>query len=610
MGAVSAVPVWKSLALASLIVVSSCSGGGGGDGAPSPTTGGSPPPPPAPLPPPPPPPPPPASDAHIFATEAATSRFLNQSTFGATPDDIASLTGTSASDWLTAQFNQSPSLNLEYTLAVLADPANDNGDGGFLYAYLQAPTYSFWINAIEGDDQLRQRMAFALSQILVVSHSEGNNIFGNPEMMAYYQDILVTNAFGNYRDLLGDVTYSPAMAEYLTYLENQKGDSATGRMPDENYAREIMQLFTIGLFELNRDGSLRTDAGGNPIPTYDNEDVQGLARVFTGLHIANHRWGYGLYMAPRDQLHAPLGIYPEHHSELEKTFLGTTIPAGTDAATSIDLALDTLFEHDNLPPFLARQLIQRFVTSDPEPAYIERVAIAFETGSYTLPNGESIGTGQRGDLQATISAVLMDDAARSEAARSAVDFGKIREPVIRFVHWARAFDVGTVTPQHTFALWNTGRPEALGQAPYKSASVFNFYRPGYIAPGTETGAAGMTVPELQIVNAGTVTSYANFMAYFIFNYANRYASEPEASSFYTDYTGQRDLALDPAALVDELDILLANGALAPETRANIIEAVAAIPEVHPYDPDYDALGARIQLAVFMVMTSPEYLVLR
>ncbi|MEL6569036.1 MAG: DUF1800 domain-containing protein [Pseudomonadota bacterium] len=586
---------WRHSILGAALLLGACSGGGGSGGSPG-------------SPPPPPPPPPPPADGSILETQREAARFLNQATFGGQADEITALTGQSASNWFVEQVNMAPTLSLPYVQNYIATVPTATSPDGLTYEGSHAATFAFWVNAIESEDQLRQRMAFALSQVLVISSRDGGTLAGIPTTVAYYQDILARNAFGNYRDVLEDVTYSPAMAEYLTYMTNIKGDPDTGRMPDENYARELMQLFTIGLVELNRDGTVRTDASGEPISTYGNADVQGLAKVFTGLSVNQECFFCGFYEATPEELISPISIAPQWHSELEKSFLGTTIAANTDAATSIDTAIDTLFNHPNLPPFLSRQLIQRFVTSDPDPAYVDRVASTFESGSFVLPNNQRVGTGQRGDLAATLAAVLFDEAARNPSQDD--QFGKVREPVVRFVHWARAFDATGITPQYAWSIWDAGRADALAQGPYKSPSVFNFYRPGYVAPGTESGAAGMTVPELQIVNAGTVTSYANFMAFYIFNYADQYFEGPEAAAFYTAYTDEIAMANDPAALVDHLDILLTNGALAQGTRDNIIAAVTAVPEVHPYDPEFDTMRARAQLAVYMVMTSPDYLVLR
>jgi uncharacterized protein (DUF1800 family) len=539
----------------------------------------------------------------------STSQFLSQATFGATMDDIAQLTGTAPSDWILAEFNKTPSLNLAYVLAEISEPDALNANGMLTFEKRQTPTFSFWINAIDGDDQLRQRMAFALSQILVISHSEQNFLFAVPNTVAHYQDILVENAFGNYRDLLEEVTYSPAMGIYLTYLQNTKGDPATGRMPDENYAREVMQLFSIGLVELELDGDVVTE-NGSPVEIYDNEDVTGLAKVFTGLSFQGGNFFAGFRNLPDGALHSPMQVYPEWHSDLEKSFLGTTIPAGTGPTESIDIALDTLVNHPNTAPFVARQLIQRFVTSHPEPDYIQRVATAFADGQYTLPNGTVVGDGRRGDLSATISAVLFDPDARDATNRDDSSFGKIREPVLRFVQWARAFDAGSITPENTFPVWNTAFNGGLAQAPYKSPSVFNFYRPGYVAPGTETGAAGLTMPELQLINANSVSNYANFMTYFVFSFAANNTGEPSATSFIPDYSEELALATDNTALIDHLDLLLSHGRTTDETKATIVSFLDDIPLENPSDPNYDGPALRVSLAVLMMMTSPDYTVQR
>ncbi|MEO1554730.1 MAG: DUF1800 family protein, partial [Pseudomonadota bacterium] len=382
-----------------------------------------------------------------------------------------------------------------------------------------------------------------------------------------------------------------------------------GRMPDENYAREIMQLFSIGLVELQQDGE-DVVQNGAPVEVYTNADVTGLARVFTGLSLSGGDFFFDLRTLPADAFHTPMQAYPEWHSDLQKSFLGTTIPAGTGPADSIDQALDTLVDHPNTAPFLARQLIQRFVTSDPEPDYISRVAAAFASGQYTLPNGTSVGDGRRGDLSTTIAAVLFDADARDPATRDEDRFGKVREPVLRFIQWARAFDAGTVTPELTFPLWNTSFGGGLSQAPYKSPSVFNFYRPGYVAPGTETGAAGLTMPELQLVNANSISNYANFMTYFVFAFAANNTDQPEATSFIPDYGDELALADDPSALVEHLDLLLAFGSTSAETKATIVTFLEDIPLTDPNDPDYNGPFLRVGLGILMMMTSPDYTVQR
>lgn len=555
-------------------------------------------------------PPPPPSDLNgAFVSEASTAFFLSQSTFGATPSELTQLTGTSASQWFVSELNKPASLNLQYVIDVVA------ADTGNSYDANNSPGMSFWRNAVSGDDQLRQRMAFALSQILVVS-SSNDALFSLPTSLAYYQDILTRNAFGNYRDLLEEVTYAPAMGYYLTYLQNQKGDPATGRVPDENYAREIMQLFTIGLVELNSNGEPVLDSGNNPIETYTNDDITGLARVFTGLSLSGPDFWYRFDTLDPDALFTPMEAFPAFHSDLEKSFLGTTIPAGTDATTSIDMALDALFNHPNVAPFISRQLIQRFVTSAPDPAYVGRVAAAFEAGSYQLPDGTTVGDGRRGDLSATLAAILFDDAARTDASRNADTYGKVSEPILRFVQWARAFNVSTVTPEYTIPLWDTSGTGELAQHPYRSPSVFNFYRPGYVAVGTETGDAGLTMPELQIVNANSIPGFANFMTFFIFEYAqyavdNEFVDAVDAqASFRPDYNAEIALADDPAALVDRLDRILTYGAMTSETRTVIIDTISNIPLSFDFDPDYDGALQRVYIAVLMTMTSPDFLVQR
>ena len=495
-------PVLTALLSASigvLLFAGGCSGGGTSDRETGPVAGPIPPPP---LPSPPPPPPP----TGAFATEAETSRFLTQATFGPSPEDVSTLTGTSASNWFLAELEKPASLHtpqLEAYRAMIEDL-----DADFPVLAVQSSTFSFWRNAIEGGDQLRQRMAFALSQILVVSNFGGELLTDIPEPVVGYQDVLVEGAFGNYRDLLEAVTYSPAMGFYLTYMGNQKSDPATGRMPDENYAREILQLFTVGVLQLGPDGVPILE-NGQPVELYDNMDVTGLARVFTGLDLdgldrqrfpsvvdAVDEWD-GLEQA----MLTPMAINESLHSPELKRFLNCEIAAGTPGAESVDQALDCIMAHPNVGPFVSRQLIQRFTHSAPEPAYVQRVAATFDAGTYTLPNGTSVGDGRKGDLSATLAAILFDVDVRSDASLTDPQFGKIREPILRFTHWARAFDADASRPEFGIELFDLSAPDALSQHPYRARSVFNFYRPGYIAPGTQSGAAGLPVPELQIVNA-------------------------------------------------------------------------------------------------------------
>jgi len=537
----------------------------------------------------------------VTATEAA--RFLSQATFGPDSASIEALSGSGLEAWLLAELAKPPTLHLQDVLARFPEDGNFlDEQGNLLPEVIYAASDSFWEKAISADDQLRQRMAFALSQILVVS-TQGD-LTRVPQTVAAYMDVLTAGAFGNFRDLLEDVTYSPAMAAFLTYLRNEKADPATGRVPDENYARELMQLFTIGLVELNPDGTPVAGPQGEPVELFDNGDITGLAKVFTGLSFAGAGFRAPLRSIPYPSFYRPLEMFDPFHSSEEKTFLGTTIAAGTGGRQSIKLALDTIFNHPNVGPFLGRQLIQRFITSHPSPGYVGRVGRAFDSGLYSLPSGTTVGDGRRGDLAATLAAILFDSEARDSSSLQGTTFGKLREPVIRFTHWARAFEVNSADASNERLLRDTGSPERLGQHPYRAPSVFNFYRPGYIAPGTETGAAGLTAPELQIANAATVMGYPNFLTIYAVGRSPR-VDPTRPPAFTASYEAEAALAANPQALLDHLDLLLTHGTLREDTRERISEALSVV------NADTDAgLQARARLASVMVMTSPEYIVLR
>ncbi len=544
--------------------------------------------------------------SEVFSTTESTSRFLSRATFGATANDINRLTGSSASDWFLDELRKPTSTYLDAVRAELQQPGAADPSGEPTFQGRTTPNFVFWQHAISAPDQLRQRMMYALSQILVISNAQSTLLFDRPTSVAAYQDILSRHALGNYRDLLEDVTYSTAMGEYLTYMQNRKGDDESNRMPDENYARELMQLFTIGLVELDSAGQPRMQ-NGEPIETYSNRDVSGLARVFTGMSFALAGFEPGFVPISSAALSSPMVFFPEHHENRDKQFLDITIPAGTDGEDSITMALDALMAHPNTPPFISRQLIQRFVSGHPSPGYIQRVASAFAQGRFTLPDNSVVGAGRRGDLAATIAAILFDDEAIAEPGANPQS-GKLREPVLRFTHWARAYDAQTLTVRHVPALWYTCAADSLAQSPFRSPSVFNFYRPGYIAPGTETGAAGLTMPELQLVSASSVPGFANFMRRFVFADAMSNSNPDVASSFNPNYTDESALADSPDALVDRLNRVFAAGMLRPATRQRIADFINTVPLSNPQQPDYDGRRQRVMHAVLMVMTSPEYTV--
>lgn len=560
----------------------------------------------------------PTEGGGAFATASRTSRFLTQATFGPTPGDVTALTGTSASQWFLAELVKPPSRHLP-TLREYNDLIAEIDVESSLSA--ARTSLSFWLKSITAEDQLRQRTAFALSEIIVVSNAGGELLSDIAEAVSAFQDILITGAFANFRQVLERVTYSPAMGYYLTYMGSKKANPMTGQQPDENYARELLQLFTIGLIELNPDGTPRLGEDGLPIETYDNDDITGLAKVFTGLNLN--------YDGPEENIErvgpvpwsTPMRIIAADHSQAEKRFLGTSIPEFTDAATSIDLALDAIFAHPNVGPFLARQLIQRLTTSNPAPAYVQRVASAFDTGSYVLPDGTPVGAGIRGDLAATVAAVLFDEAVRDDASLADATFGKIREPVLRFTSWARAFSASTVTPELTLTLWESAESTQLAQHPYRAPSVFNFFRPGYVAPGTQSGALGLTVPELQLVNATTTPGYTHYLTFFIrgegaFTDVRELAEtfriegirlDPRLarSSFLPDYSTEIALASDPVALVDHLASKLTYDTLRPEMRTGIVRVLNAL----RLDPEVTAQEL-VEVSLNLLMSSPDYLVQR
>ncbi|WDI30158.1 DUF1800 domain-containing protein [Hyphococcus flavus] len=529
----------------------------------------------------------PPPTASITASEA--SRFLNQATFGATAEEIERLQSMGYAAWISAEFAKPQESLLQSVLLVEASGAE---------AGQNELSETFWTRAIVGDDQLRQRVGFSLSQILVASYSDGM-LAERPVAMANYMDMMSAGAFGNFRQTLENITYSPAMAIWLTYLQNQKADEEGEVVPDENYAREIMQLFTIGTLELGSDGQVRLDGMGEPIETYDNSDVTELAKVFTGLSWAERGQFLGRPDTVRSE-YLPLVMFEAEHSPEAKSFLGVTIPPNTPGDQSIAIALDALFNHPNTAPFISRQLIQRLVTSNPSPQYVGRVANAFRSGRYVFAGGEVAGGSGRGDMRAVVAAILMDDEARDAAFMSDPAYGKLREPVIRFTHWARAFGVTRTNIDAVEDLRDTRAPSSLNQQAYRSPSVFNFYRPGFVAPGTESAAAGLVAPELQITTAASVTGYANFMDEFIVNRDNRANIAP-------DYSPELALAGDPSALVDHLDLLLTAGALSGSARSRIIDAVNAIDSSNG---TFTRNDLRVRTAILLIMTSSDYIVSR
>lgn len=530
--------------------------------------------------------PPPAVNDKPTSVQAA--RILSQATYGTTATEIDRLVSLGYSAWLEDQFNKPQTLHRAYMDRISSTlPAGTAvSQNNFFETY--------WQQAAGGDDQVRQRMAFALSQIYVVSLVDGT-VSNYPRGVASYYDMLSTHAFGNFRNLLQEVTLHPMMGLYLTSLRNEKESGS--RIPDQNYAREVMQLLTIGLYELNQDGSNKL-ANGKPIDTYSDSDIVGLSRVFTGWSWAGPdksatRFNGGNADPNRDWL--PMQSYPAFHSTSEKKFLGTTIPAGSSSPEAdLKIALDTLFNHPNVGPFIGRQLIQRLVTSNPSPQYVARVAAAFANN----------GQGVRGDMKAVIRAILLDSEARVDTNIASASFGKVREPVIRLANWMRAFNAKSASGR--YLLGSLDDPlTSFSETPMRSPSVFNFYRPGYVPPNSAIANAGLVAPELQITGETSVVGYLNVMRGVI----PSGIGSGTVRDVQADYAAEIALAGNPEALVDRINLLLMSGQMPAGLRSQIVSAVGSVSiPASPAASIETARKNRVYLAVFLTMASPEFIV--
>ena len=504
--------VTSALAAATLAAsLAACGGGGGGGSSPAP----------APVPPPPPP-------APAAPTEAEASRFLAQASMGANRAEIASVVSLGYAGWLDAQFAL-PVTDSRWDWLVAQGytaATHKNDEQGFDAAV--------WRKMLSAPDTLRQRIVFALSEIFVVGID--GLVGGGWKQFngAAWADLMEANAFGSHRSWLQQMSLSGAMGDFLTFRGSAKEDPVSGALPDENYSRELMQLFTIGLAMLNQDGTQQL-AGGQPVPTYQLADITGLARVFTGWDFDLQGQNNANGTATPDFVRRPMVQVASRYETGAKTFLGTTIPAGTDATTCLSMALDTIFGHQNTAPFFSRQLIQRLVTSNPSPAYVARIAAVFADD----------GTGTRGNLQAVIRALLLDDEARSPA--DLTTYGKLREPILRFTGWARAYSVTS-----TSGLWAVGdtsdAAKGFAQSPLRSPSVFNFFRPGYVPPNTALDVNELEAPEFQIANESSVVGCINYM---------QRAVAGSVADLTPDYTALLAIADDATALLTELNLVLA-----------------------------------------------------
>ncbi len=561
---------------------------------------------------------PPASTVG-FQFKSATDRaqaasFLQQAQFSATQTEITQLRGTSGAgtfaDWLNKQYalplsekawdwmDRRGYYNYDFTLAFY-----NNG---------YAVDFALWKQLMSAPDAMRKRVALALSELFVVSVN-GTTFTWQNFAYARWWDMLCEKAFGNFRDLLEEVTLNPAMGNYLNTKGNRK-ENASGRVPDENYAREVMQLFTLGLYQLNPDGSEMKDGSGKSIDSYSQSDVTNLARIFTGYNFdtsdgvrttVTRNDGSTFTVVSRDFAAKRMSFLATDHSTLEAKFLGATVAANTSGQSGLKIALDTLFNHANAGPFFAKQMIQRLVTSNPSPAYVGRVAAAFNDN----------GAGVRGDLKAVWSALLLDDEARNPLNASNANYGKLREPMVRFVQWARTF--GLTSSTDSWKIADTSNTSTrLAQSPLRSPSVFNFFRPGFVPPNTALSASKSVAPEFQIVNETTVSGYLNFMLTTVRNgFSVRNPAAPQNVSdtafplvldMQATYTEELALVLDASLLVAHLNTVLCAGRISLANLKLMTDALNAT-TLTATSTDAQKLD-RVAGAVLMAMACSEYLV--
>jgi uncharacterized protein (DUF1800 family) len=538
----------------------------------------------------------------------AAARFLVQAAFGPDqdsagdadiiPENVEAVMASGFEAWIDAEFAK-PATHLQPMTVALASVPE---------FYVDRKVAAWWARAMGAPetpggpavqyDALRHRVAFCLSQILVTS-DRPETLAVQPVGMANYYDLLVDHAFGNYKDLLYHVTRHPVMGFYLSALKNKKPNPAANIFPDENYAREIMQLFSIGLWELNTNGT-RRQSGGRDIPTYDNTHITNFARVFTGMTFAG---GAANFDNASENWTQPMALVDAQHDCDPKTLLnGATLPArtpsvpDTGAATELDLqaAISNLFNHPNVGPFLARQLIQRMVTSNPSSGYIERVALKFNDR----------GDGVRGDMKAVVKAILLDPEARDPAHMDDPQFGKIREPFLRVVNMARAFNAASPSGLYQLGSFFMDHYEE----PMKSPSVFNFYLPGYTPPG-EIQAAGLVAPEMQIVNATSAVSAPNYYYNAILGGLHRWGTADPQRNVKLNLAQELPIvqgaAPDIDGLLRRLDLALCYGTLHPRQMQLIRDAVLRIST-----STWDYENERIRAAIYLIVTSPDFCVLR
>ncbi len=512
-------------------------------------------------------------------------RFLAQASWGASPDLVDEVENVGIAEWLIAQTQTEPQRSITSVISGNAPLNSATVPFATGMGVLRA--------AMVNRDQLSLRMAQALSEILVVSTS--NDTFrGNFVLQRAYYEILKKHSLGNYRDLLEEMTYSAAMGLYLSYVQNQKSDSSIGRFPDENFAREVMQLFTVGLILLEEDGTPVRDSSGKIIPTYDNSEITEMAKIFTGFGYGGPQGSWFFSGVQGTQLFHPMKMYDDFHEQGEKILLGGEIvPEGQTGAKDVSDALDILCEHQNIAPFISRLLIQRLVTSNPSPDYIKRVAGVWADD----------GEGVRGNLRAVAMAILIDPEARNDQSKND-SFGRVRGPYERMVAVMRAFDARNErtydSTNPSFPVQLAFFPEDLGQLPLWSPSVFNFYLPNH-QPVGELRDRGLFGPELEIATSSTTLLTDNSLRRMIDQGLNSVTGQ-DLDRIHLDFSGALAVAEEGEALFDFLDERLTGGEFSQATRTHFLLA---------YKTEQDrSLEALVKLGIHLLIESPEFVVLK
>jgi len=534
-----------------------------------------------------------------------TSRFLAQATFGTDLDYIKKVAEQPFEDWIDQQFGIESKPLQQLTQDIFSEARQTHISNGGNAEDFDTPNwqyfmYAWWQSNINNEDLLRQRVALALSQILVISRD--SNLSGYGVGLADYYDVLKDNAFENFKDLLKEVTLHPMMGIYLSHYNNPKSVPDRNIHPDENFAREIMQLFTIGLYELNQNGTYILDRQGNRVPTYDNDDIKEFAKVFTGLGPADvedfsdrtPRFGLGHYQVRKDM---PMIMYDDWHEPGAKHLLnGFTVPNGQSGMQDIDDAINHLFNHKNTAPFIVKRLIQQLVKSNPSPGYVSRVGAAFNNTK-----------GVRGDMKAVIKAILLDEEARSCSWIENPTSGKMIEPMMRYFNVVRQIDLNN----NDGRFWNNAQHfyRDTGQAPLSAPSVFNFFLPEYV-PNNAFANANLVAPEFQIHNSATSINYLNQVDSWTnprwYDVLRTWGLELEDTPL--DFEGLKYYAKDSEVLVNQLDKLFTRGQLSDETKQIIVDAVEGITRGWGDDVQYTDL--RVKMALYLVMVSPDYVILK